>query len=395
MAAARAPPTPSHRPALLTTCIQILAIACLGCSTSLLTTLSKRATSGSAYTYSPPAVIITAEFCKAGISLGLVVATMRGKSGATRGGESGLLSPGAPCHAPPRLWLSNSTSLRLAALAALYALQNNLLFAALTQVNLATYQVLISLRIPMTAGLMRVMLGRRFSTWQQGAIWCLTAGAVMSQVDIGRMVAGGGSDASAAPIFALNPRGAAYMATTVACASVASVANETMLKDETAGSLNAQNFVLYACGVLVNVAIVVVSGSGWPGPSPAAFYRGFNAYTWALVCSLTCLGLATAAVLKHADNMVRSLGYVGSIVLASAASAAWLGSALSPSFAAGAAVACAGIVAYMVGPPTQGGLGAVLGQQALSKAQPMALPVTTAAPVKHAWPSMGHKEGEG
>lgn len=133
MAAARAPPTPSHRPALLTTCVQTLAIACLGCSTSLLTTLSKRATSGSAYTYSPPAVFITAELCKAGISLGLVV----GMSGA-RTGEGHLLLPGVPrIHAPPRLWPSRSTSLHLAALAALYALQNNLLFAALTQVNLA------------------------------------------------------------------------------------------------------------------------------------------------------------------------------------------------------------------------------------------------------------------
>ncbi len=380
MAAARVPLTPSHRPALLlTTCAQTLAIACLGCSTSLLTTLSKRATSGSAYTYSPPAVIITAEFCKAGISLGLVV----GMSGA-RDGEGQLLLPGVPrIHAPPRLWPSRSTSLHLAALAALYALQNNLLFAALTQVNLATYQVLISLRIPVTAGLMRAMLGRRFSTWQQGSIWCLTAGAVLSQVDVGRMVASGGSDASAAPLFALTPRGAAYMATTVACASLASVANETMLKDEAAGSLHAQNCVLYACGVLLNVAIVVATGSGWPGPSPAAFYRGFNAYTWGLVVSLTCLGLTTAAVLKHADNMVRSLGYVGSIVLASALSAAWLGSALSPSFTVGAGVACAGIVAYMVEGPKEG-VGAVLGRLAQGKAQAKALPLTVAASAKHA-----------
>jgi len=315
--------------------------------------------------------------------VGLVVAAMRGKSGATRGGESGLLSPGAPCHAPPRLWPSNSTSLRLAALSALSALLNNLLFAALTQVKLATYQVLISLRIPVTAGLMQAMLGRRFSTWQQGSIWCLTAGAVMSQVDFGRMVASSGSEPSAAPIFALNPRGAAYMATTVACASLASVANETMLKDEAAGSLHAQNCVLYACGVLVNVAIVFATGSGWPGPFPVAFYRGFNAYTWGLVVSLTSLGLTTAAVLKHADNMVRSLGYVGSIVLASAVSAAWLGSALSPSFTVGAGVACAGIVAYMVGAPAEG-VGGVLGRLPPGKAQAKALPLTLAASPKHA-----------
>jgi len=376
---------PLSRPSLLTTCAQTLAIACLGCTTSLLTTLSKRR-SGNDYTYLPPTVIITAELCKAVVSLGLITA-MWWKTAI----DDGL--PGAPRHAPSRLWPSRSTSLRLAALAALYALQNNLLFAALTQVNLATYQVLISLRIPVTAGLMRVMLGRSFSRWQQGAIWCLTAGAVLSQLDVGCMVAGGGSDA-AAPVFALTPRGAAYMATTVACASLASVANETMLKDETAGSLNAQNCVLYACGVLVNVAIVVVTGSGWQGLSPAAFYRGFNAYTWALIGSLTCLGLATAAVLKHADNMVRSLGYVGSIVLASAASAAWLGSALSPSFATGAGVACAGIVAYMVGAPA-GGVGGVLGRLAQSKAQAKALPLTVVACAKHARAGTGQKEGEG
>ena len=100
---APAPSLPTTSPALVVgrEGATTLAIACLGCSTSLLTTLSKRATSGSAYTYSPPAVIITAEQCTAVISLGLVVGMRVGMS-AARAGKGQLLLPGVPrIHAPP------------------------------------------------------------------------------------------------------------------------------------------------------------------------------------------------------------------------------------------------------------------------------------------------------
>ena len=347
---------------LLTTCLQTLAIACLGCSTSLLTTLSKRQSENGAYSYSPPAVIVTAECWKAAISLGLLMRPTRARAA---GGL--LLLP--PHHPLPPLWPSRPTALRLLALAILYALQNNLLFAALTQVNLATYQVLISLRIPLTAGLMWLMLGRSFSQWHQGAIACLVVGAVASQVDVGALMISGGQ------LFVITPLGLAYMVTTVACASLASVANETMLKDESAGSLHGQNCVLYGWGCMVNALVALAMGPGRGWTSLAAVYQGFNPYTWALVASLTCLGLATAAILKHADNMVRSLGYVGSIVLASAVSAVLLGTPLSPTFAVGAGVACVGIVGYMVGPPEK--KGAVLGRQV--KAQSQFLHLTAAS----------------
>jgi hypothetical protein len=124
-----------------------------------------------------------------------------------------------------------------------------------------------------------------------------------------------------------------------------------MLKNEARGCLHAQNSVLYAFGCLVNTLLLgrrgleQVAAHGLP-----SLYAGFNPYTWGLVASLTFLGLATAAVLKHADNMIRSLGYVGSIVLASAVSATWLGVGLTPTFTVGSLLACAGIVAYMRGP---------------------------------------------
>lgn len=187
-------------------------------------------------------------------------------------------------------------------------------------------------------------VGRRFTRRQCGAIVALVAGVVLSQVDVGQLLAA--DDAGSA--FSLSVIGLVYMATTVVCASLASVLNETMLKNEARGSLHAQNCVLYACGCGVNAALLgrhgvrLVVNGGIP-----ALFTGFSAYTWALVASLTLLGLATAAILKHADNMIRSLGYVGSIILASAVSALWLGTPLTPTFTVGSTTACAAIVAYM------------------------------------------------
>lgn len=245
-----------------------------------------------------------------------------------------------------RLWPSFSANVRLVGLAVLYALQNNLLFAAMTHVNLATYHVLISLRIPFTACLMRCFLKHKFSKRQYAAIACLVAGAISSQVDIYQLFQ---SSSDLFRAFTITRLGLFYMFASVSCASAASVMNEYMLKNEVMGSLQAQNFLLYTFGSVINAILLgpaVVSLVASTGM--LALYRGFNYYTWTLVASLTCLGLVTSAVLKHADNMIRSLGYVGSIVMASAVTSLCLGTALTPSFGIGAGLACAGIWAYMV-----------------------------------------------
>lgn len=320
-----------HRRFLMTV-MRVLAIACLGCTTSLLTTLSKSPATGSSYAYWPPVVLVTVEVLKAAISLAMLCWE--------KDPEVSIIA-NATCSPPPR-----SSIIRLAGLAVLYALQNNLLFAAMAHVNLATYHVLISLRIPFTAWLMHVALKRDFSKRQYGAIVCLVIGAVSSQVDILQLFS---SSNDLSQVFTVTPSGLFYMLVSVVCASVASVVNENMLKDEAIGSLHAQNFLLYSWGSFINAillgrrALFLVNSAG-----SLALYRGFNCFTWALVASLTCLGLVTSAVLKYADNMIRSLGYVGSIVMASALTSFCLGTALTPSFAIGAGLSCVGIWMYMV-----------------------------------------------
>lgn len=226
------------------------------------------------------------------------------------------------------------TASKIGALALVYAAHNNLLIATLRTVDLATFQVLFSWRIPATALALHVVLGRQFTRTQKTALAALMAGTMLTQWS-------GGGDR---PHLSLSPDGLAMVSLLVSTSSLTCVLNEAMLKDDRLGSLHAQNLQLYAFGFLINA--VIAWAHGGLGLMPAL--RAWSALTWATVASMSLLGVATSATLKYADNIVRAFAAAGSIVVAALVSWAWFGQSMGVLFVVGSAVTCGAVGLYYV-----------------------------------------------
>lgn len=134
--------------------------------------------------------------------------------------------------------------------AALYLVVNNCFMLTLRHVDINTYQVLFSLRIPVTAALLFIFLRRRFSTKQVIATGLLLCGALLTQADLRNLN------------WVHTPKmGLLYVGAMVVSSSIAGVLNEAILKNDKCGSLHANNFLLYTFGFLLNLAFSVFRNS--------------------------------------------------------------------------------------------------------------------------------------
>lgn len=249
----------------------------LGCSSALLAALSKRAEAG--YSYTTSTIPFLAECVKLCISLAFV----------TLGGD----------RKTPFEWRACS---KYCSLAALYALQNNLLFYVIKHVEPATFQVLSNVKIPLTAVMLRVMTGKKFSFQQKVALGLLVVGASISQIADKTM--------SQASISAI---GTILLSCMVFLSSFAGVMNEILLKTSVLGSIHWQNTQLYAFGVLFTSMKLV---HDMRSASILDMFVGFNTYSWCLTVNMALLGIVTSVVLKYADNILRSFAIAASPFLA-------------------------------------------------------------------------------
>lgn len=293
-----------------------LALTLLGTLTPILVRASRTVEGDS---YAPEQVVCCAEACKAVLAGVGVLMGRRSKRG-----DAGR--PRSPAH-------RMLTAAKIGALALVYAAHNNLLIATLRAVDLATFQVMFSWRIPATALALHVVMRKHFTRTQKAALALLMAGTMLTQW-------GGGRDR---PHLALSFDGLAMVCLLVSTSSLACVLNEAMLKDDSQGSLHAQNLQLYAFGFLINAGAAAWAhgGVGWmPG------LRVWSALTWTTIASMSLLGIATSATIKYADNIVRAFAAAGSIVVAALVSWAWFGQSMGGLFVLGSAVTCGAVGLY-------------------------------------------------
>ncbi|ACO68240.1 Drug/Metabolite transporter superfamily, partial [Micromonas commoda] len=176
----------------------------------------------------------------------------------------------------------------------LYTFCNNVPYIILRKMELGTYVMLSTIKIPTTATLMWLMLGKRLSRTQLYGVLLLGVGTVISLLDFHDGIA------LAGPTHA-------YLLTFLSAllSAFAAVWSEYMLKSSPQ-SINLQNMQLYFHSTLANMFFIGLTHG-------ANFFAGFSSGlpdiadvgAWSSVVTLTGVGLLTSLVMKYADNILK------------------------------------------------------------------------------------------
>jgi len=202
-------------------------------------------------------------------------------------------------------------TLQFAAPAAIYAINNNLVFVILSHVNPTTFQLLSQLKTVFTGLFMRFFLHRKLMVWQYMAIWQLTCGTATSHIPLCISSAGGSDSTSDALGLSLS---------VVSCilSATGGVYSEKLLKDRAKQSIHWQNIQLYGWGVLFNLLGQSARDPGFL--LEMDIHRGFNVWAYAVVVNNALSGLAISALLKYADNIARVYAHAAAMLVTMLAS---------------------------------------------------------------------------
>ncbi|OON14406.1 putative UDP-galactose/UDP-N-acetylglucosamine transporter srf-3, partial [Opisthorchis viverrini] len=205
-------------------------------------------------------------------------------------------------------------TLRVLIPAALYVIQNNLLYVAISHLNAVAYQILYQCKIFTTAFFMVTLLGRRLILTQWIALLLLFIGIILSQWDPdSKSTAPGKNDVSYSSTLI------GFLA--LACASFSSgfagVYFEKILKG-TAPSVWIRNIQLALFGITIGLCGVHTYDR--EAVAMKGFFQGYTPIVWVIVLLQTCSGLGIAFVMKYADNILKGFAAGLSIILSSTVS---------------------------------------------------------------------------
>ncbi|GAA5842871.1 hypothetical protein JCM11251_005833 [Rhodosporidiobolus azoricus] len=177
---------PTRAPSRRTIALVLLVVQ--NASVSLLTRLSRTTTSSTSSTlYNPAVAVFTAELVKFAVSLSMLARQrtilLKGKEEKKgRGGGGGLLGQAVAALNDLRR-NQKQECFKLAIPAALYALQNTLLYTALSNLDAATYQTTYQLKLLTTALFSILFFRRHLSLLKWFSLFLLTLGVAIVQLE--------------------------------------------------------------------------------------------------------------------------------------------------------------------------------------------------------------------
>ncbi|XP_074166432.1 CMP-sialic acid transporter [Sminthopsis crassicaudata] len=221
-----------------------------------------------------------------------------------------------------------------------YAVQNNMAFLALSNLDAAVYQVTYQLKIPCTALCTVLMLNRSLSKLQWISVFMLCAGVTLVQW----------KPAQATKVLVeQNPLlGFGAIAIAVLCSGFAGVYFEKVLKSSDT-SLWVRNIQMYLSGIVVTLAAVYMSDGD--EVIEKGFFFGYTYYVWFVILLASVGGLYTSIVVKYTDNIMKGFSAAAAIVLSTVASVLLFGLQITLNFALGTLLVCVSI--YLYGLPRQ------------------------------------------
>ncbi|KAG9493651.1 hypothetical protein GDO78_001505 [Eleutherodactylus coqui] len=225
--------------------------------------------------------------------------------------------------------------LKLSVPSLVYALQNNMAFVALSNLDAAIYQVTYQLKIPCTALCTVLMLNRSLSKLQWFSVFILCGGVTLVQYNP--------AEASLVQIEQNHWLGFGAVAVAVLCSGFAGVYFEKVLKSSDT-SLWVRNIQMYISGIIVTLAGVFLTDG--PSIMEKGFFYGYNYLVWFVVLLASVGGLYTSVVVKYTDNIMKGFSAAAAIVISTIASVLIFGLQITLTFTGGALLVCISIYIY-------------------------------------------------
>ncbi|CAG0884782.1 unnamed protein product [Darwinula stevensoni] len=200
---------------------------------------------------------------------------------------------------------------------AMYTLQNNLLFIALSNLDAPTYQVTYQLKILTTAIFSVMLLGRKLKTHQWVSLVLLMIGVALVQIP---------NDSSKSETHeSAKKRGSLFLGLmSVFIASFSSgfagVYFERLVKFGSHGGgsvprLSIRNIQMGIFGVLFGAIAMLYSD--YYSIRQGGMLQGYNLITWSIIALQAFGGLVIAVTIKYADNILKGFSTSFSIILSS------------------------------------------------------------------------------
>ncbi|KAM6915171.1 CMP-sialic acid transporter [Xenentodon cancila] len=230
--------------------------------------------------------------------------------------------------------------LKLSVPSIVYAVQNNMAFVALSNLDAAVYQVTYQLKIPCTALCTVLMLSRSLSRLQWFSVFMLCAGVTLVQWNP--------AEASKVQIEQNPFVGFLAIAVAVLCSGFAGVYFEKVLKSSDT-SLWVRNIQMYLSGIVVTLIGVYMNDG--KNVLEKGFFFGYTPWVCFVVFLASVGGLYTSVVVKYTDNIMKGFSAAAAIVLSTVASVVLFGLQITVTFASGAILVCISI--YLYGLPKQ------------------------------------------
>ena len=243
-----------------------------------------------------------------------------------------------------RMSLDPYATFPIAIPAALYLFQNNVLYLALANLTAPVFQVTYQSKLVTTALVSVAMLNKRYTNMQWVSLTALGVGVAV--VILGESQGGGSPSSSDADAVQQNMF-VGLLAVLAACMSsaFAGVYFEKVLKGSTQ-SLWMRNVQLAFYSLLFSALAELFKNVLYP-PTVSApslpYFSGFTSVTWTLVLLQAFGGLLVAAIVKHADNVVKGLATGVAVVASTAFSAITFGTPVGANFAVGGTLILASV----------------------------------------------------
>jgi len=230
-------------------------------------------------------------------------------------------------------------SAKLVPTAFLFAVQNQLLFEAIHNLDPPIYQALSQTKI-LSAGVFSVfLLGKTLSPVQWTALLLLACGAALVQLESSICV----KDGSAVHH---HNRFRGFVAVLVACSisGLAGCYTELMLKTEKMPMWFQSAQVANASSAILAFAVIYQRTNH--DDADTELLSGFIPLTWVLILTIAGGGLVVVAVLRLADNVLKGISMVFSLLLSGVASSLMFGTSMGPIFCIASIIICCSVYLY-------------------------------------------------